>query len=73
MKALIKILLIIIAYIIMIICISCIEDPNMVYNTNTWVVKKVNDTVLVVIPKNSEHNYPYLMNIKTSVNSKFNQ
>ena len=51
-------------------------DPNLIYNGNDWVVKRLNDTVVICIPKQGDllgrqPNKPYVINIKNFSESKF--
>ena len=51
-------------------------DPNLIYHGNDWVVKKLNDTVVICIPTQGDllgrqPNKPYVINIKDFSESKF--
>jgi hypothetical protein len=51
-------------------------DPNLIYHGNDWVVKRLNDTVVICIPTQGDllgrqPNKPYVINIKDFSESKF--
>jgi len=52
------------------------SDPNLIYNGNDWVVKRLNDTVVICIPRQGDilgrqPNKPYIINIKDLSEIKF--
>ena len=52
------------------------SDPNLIYNGNDWVVKRLNDTVVICIPRQGDilgrqPNKPYIINIKDLSESNF--
>jgi hypothetical protein len=64
--------------ILLFIFISCNphSDPNLVYHGHDWVVKKLNDTVVICIPTQGDllgrqSNKPYVINIKDFSQSEF--
>jgi len=64
--------------ILLFIFISCNphSDPNLVYCGHDWVVKKLNDTVVICIPTQGDllgrqPNKPYMINIKDFSQSEF--
>ncbi len=68
----------IIFIILLFIFISCNthSDPNLVYHGHDWVVKKLNDTVVICIPTQGDllgrqPNKPYVINIKDFSQSEF--
>ncbi|MBR6907247.1 hypothetical protein IKN40_01760 [bacterium] len=64
-----KILFIIIICFMMIMFSNCGNNPNtLIYSTQNWVVKYVNDSVLICIPISDSYK-PYLVNVNTFANS----
>lgn len=64
--------------ILLFIFISCNPHPdsNLVYHGHDWVVKKLNDTVVICIPTQGDllgrqPNKPYIINIKDFSQSEF--
>lgn len=67
-----KILFSIIISFMMIMFCNCGNSPNtLIYSTTNWIVKYVNDSVLICIPV-TESNKPYLINVNTFINSDIN-
>ena len=57
-------------------CSNSNPDPNLIYNGNDWVVKRLNDTIVICIPKQGDllgrqPNKPYVINIRNFSESKF--
>lgn len=70
-----KIIFIILLF-IFIGCNNTNLDPNLVYSGHDWVVKKLNDTVVICIPTQGDllgrqPNKPYAINIKDFSQSEF--
>ena len=66
--------------ILLFIFISCNphSDPNLVYCGHDWVVKKLNDSVVICIPKQGDligrKKYkPYILNIKDFSETEFKE
>lgn len=66
--------------ILLFIFISCNShsNPDIVYYGHDWVVKKLNDTVVICIPKQGDligrkKHKPYLLNIKDFSETEFKE
>lgn len=52
---------------------SCDNKDN-IYITNSWAIKRVNDTVLICIPISHDMQYkPFLLNLNDSINISNNE
>ena len=57
-------------------CSNSNPDPNLIFHGNDWVVKRLNDTVVICIPRQGDllgrqPNKPYVINIRNFSESKF--
>lgn len=65
---------------IFVILLSCSNttDTTTIYNGNDWIVKQLNDSTVICIPKQGDlfgrqPNKPYVINIKTFKESRFRE
>ena len=77
MKAIKRIILIFIFVLILASC-SGTDDARTIYNGKDWVVKSLNDSTVICIPKQGDllgrqPNKPYVINIKTFKESGFRE